>query len=175
MAEGQQHGAAPLGKQLKNHKTELLVGGAGLAVALALYTKQKGGSSSSSASPATTGAPSSIVYLPQTGTAGEVGSPSFEQPYGPPPAAATTSPAKAPFTPPATEKLVGSGYTVPQGASTVTGSTGGQFEPLPNWDAAQGVLASGGQIEFQPTPGVFVPGGANLKPGTQQFEKVPGS
>lgn len=45
----------PLGAQLKNHKTELLVGGAGVVMAIALYVKSKGSSSSTTPATTTTG------------------------------------------------------------------------------------------------------------------------
>ncbi|MGH7239263.1 MAG: hypothetical protein ACREHG_04250 [Candidatus Saccharimonadales bacterium] len=70
---------------------------------------------------------------------------------------------------PQTEPFQGSGYGLPKGSQTVQGSTGKTFEGVPNWAAAQGIMASGGQIEYQPVPGKFYLGGANLDPGTPQF------
>lgn len=56
--------AAPLGAQLKRHKTELLVGAAGLVVAVALYSRSK--AKSTSGAPAVTPG----GYYPSSGAVG---------------------------------------------------------------------------------------------------------
>lgn len=71
------------------------------------------------------------------------------------------------------QTLVGSGYWAGAG-NKVTDATGKTFVPVADWSTAQGIMASGGPLDYESAPGVFTPYTSAdvgvLKPGTPLFQ-----
>lgn len=61
------------------------------------------------------------------------------------------------------EYLQGAGYALPAGTNNVTALNGTNYAVVPNPSVGSAILASGGQLYFQPSQGVFMPAPA---PGT---------
>jgi hypothetical protein len=147
----------------QKHKTELMVGGAGVAVTVALYLRSKANASGTTGTAATTSS-----YLPQT-TADTTDTDLYDslegQVQGLSAAVANNTAANQNqgFTAPTNEQLFGSGYGAPgsqeeyaTSSSPVGDAGGGQYYQLNDQQIWSDVTA-GDTIYSQVEPGVFQP------------------
>jgi hypothetical protein len=78
----------------------------------------------------------------------------------------------AAYSAPTGEKVVGSGFG--GGTGVVTSPTGQTFDILTNWNQAQPILAQGGSLFYQPSPGIFQPATIPNASGQGPSALVPG-